>query len=155
MANSSRVPALIEALVTQLDAALDVDVFDGPAFGDDARASWLEIGVDDPELSGGSGLTAASSRMSWAGLGARSRNEEITILCAAWAWTGEDAVSVPRASAYALLAQVEAIIFADPTLGGVALFGIASETTLRQGLSSKGATAAVLFQVEAKARLSA
>lgn len=155
MANTSRVPAVIAALVAQLDAALDVAVFDGPALGDDARASWLEIGVDDPELGGGSGLTAASSRIEWRGLGAKSRDEHITVLCAAWAWTGEDAVSVPRASAYALVAQVEAILFADPSLGGVALFGGMSDLTLRQGLTSKGATAAVLFQVEAKARLSA
>lgn len=155
MANTSRVPALIAQLVAQLDAALDVQVFDGPAFGDDARASWLEIGVDDPEMSGSGGLTAASSRIKWAGLGAKSRDEEISVLCAAWAWTGEDRMSVPRATAYELVAAVEAALFADPSLGGVALFGGLSELTLRQGLTADGATVVVLFQVEAKVRLSA
>lgn len=155
MANTSRVPALIAQLVTQLDAALDVPVSDGPKIGGDADPAWLEIGVDDPELGGGGGLTAASSRIEWTGLGAKSRNEHITVLCAAWAWTGEDLVSVPRATAYDLVAAVEAALFADPSLGGVALFGGVNELTLRQGLTEQGATAAVLFQVEAKARLSA
>lgn len=155
MANTSRVPALIAQLVAQLDAALDVPVFDGPALGDDARSAWLEVGVDDPEMSGSGGLTAASSRIEWRGLGARSRDEHITVLCAAWAWTGEDAVSTPRATAYELVAEVEAILYADPSLGGVALFGGLSDLTLRQGHTADGATAAVLFQVEAKARLSA
>lgn len=152
MANTSRVPALIAQLVTQLDAALAVPVSDGPMLGSEADTAWLEIGVGDPADPDG---TAAKSRFEWRGLGAKSRDENITILCAAWAWTGDDAVSVPRASAYALLAQVEAILFADPSLGGVALFGIASEVTLRQGLGQDGAKAAVLFEVEAKARLSA
>lgn len=155
MANTSRVPALISHLVAQLGSALDVHVSDGPRLGDDALNAWLEIGVDDPELSGGSGLTAASSRMKWAGLGAKSRDEEITIMCAAWAWTGEDSLAVPRLRAYALFAEVEALLYADPSLGGIALFGGVTDPILRQGLTPEGATASVLFQVEAKARLSA
>lgn len=151
MANSSRVPAMIAQLVTQLDAALDVPVFDGPAFGDDARSSWLEVGIGDPNDPEG---VAATSRMEWRGLGARSRDEEIEIFCAAWAWTGDDGLTAPRALAYELAAEAEAALVADPSLGGVALFGGVSELTLRQGYSTEGATVGVMFQVRAKARLS-
>ncbi len=155
MANSSRVPAVIAYLVDYLGGVLSVPVFDGPALGDDARKAWLEVGTDDPEFQGGSSLVSAQSRMEWAGLGARSRDEHVTIHCAAWAWTGDDTLTAPRAVAYAIVAEAEAALVADPSMGGIALYGDVSDLILRQGLTADGALAAVLFQVHCKARLSA
>ncbi|MEU0041318.1 hypothetical protein ABZ063_47185, partial [Streptomyces sp. NPDC006333] len=67
---TSRVPALIDALVSALQAAPDlstVRVVDGPLVTDSAAREWVFVGYDGDDE--GDFITAATIQ-EWAGLGA-------------------------------------------------------------------------------------
>lgn len=110
---TSRIPATINAVVTALRNA-GLKVWDGPVItGDYGDAVY--IGYDgNPEGE----FQSTSGTQSWAGLGAKRRNERFTIFCAVVALVGDSGdVQGSRENAYALLAGVEDALRADPSLG--------------------------------------
>lgn len=151
MADSSRVPAVIDALLAYLPPRLTpTKVVDGPG-ASNTEQPYLLVGVDDPDSEEAS--TAATSRHEAAGMG-KSRDQSITVYCTAVAWTGNEDAKEARDAAYALLAAVEAEISADPTLGGVVFGARVGDDTLRQNTNNRGVEAHVLFTVEARTHLS-
>lgn len=89
--STSRVPAVIDALVGLLEPAVVVPrlLFDGPVLEGDASTD-----DGDAVYVGWSGdledFTAAELEQEWAGLGALRRNETITIRGCCVRWSGDD-----------------------------------------------------------------
>ena len=110
-------------------------------------------GLQDPESL--SAPIGAESQEEWVGIGARQRNEYIVIHCVAEAWAGGTDVRTVRLAAYGILAAVEVLLQADPTLGGRVLFTDNSMPTrqLRQNNTADGQVARVYFSIKAKARI--
>lgn len=150
----SAVPALLDALVSTLTAALPTrTVFDGPGVTDDAVTDYVMVGVADPDAD--TPDDAVETTVEWAGLGANSRYEHITVRCVAVSWTGDVDVKGVRDRAYASFAAAEQTLTADPSLGDVARFGgLASDHSLRQNVDADGSVAWVLFALQFTARLS-
>lgn len=117
MSASSRVPGLIDAFVAALEGAAglsDVKVVDGPLVSDSAAGAWVFVGYDgDPE---GDYVTAQTTQQ-WAGLGAKAKNEDIVLTGAVLVKQGATKVKPCRDRAFAVFAQVEAVVRADPALG--------------------------------------
>lgn len=117
MTASSRVPALIDAFLAALtaDAGLTgVQVVDGPLVTDSAATEWVFVGYDaDPE---GEYMTAQTTQQ-WAGLGAKAKNEDITLTGAVLVQQGSTAVKPCRDRTFAIFAEVESVVRANPSLG--------------------------------------
>jgi hypothetical protein len=111
----SKVPVVLPALLTLVRAAplTAVQIYDGPfATGDPSDA--IHIGYDgDPD----SDTEAVTSDQAWAGLGAKSRDETITITSAVYLLNGAADVATARARGYELLAAVEEAIHPLPAMG--------------------------------------
>lgn len=106
---------LIDALVDVLTEALtDIQVYDGTGISADP-GDYLMIGVSDPDESQ---PQAFESRQEWAGIGARARNEEGTINCAALSWNGDADAKLARAGVKRVTSAVEDALRDDPNLGG-------------------------------------
>lgn len=153
MAATSRIPALIDYLVTAFtnaatlgQATPPVDVFDGPPTTDDPSPLALYVGVDDAFAD--SAPTGATSEQVRQGL-ANKRQETVTIHCTAVAWSGASDMRAVRTSAFAILAAAEDIIRLNTDgfggNAGGALPGV-SGIALQQN-NAGGATAQVAFTV--------
>jgi hypothetical protein len=118
---ASRVPAVIDALVTILTAAdLGAPIWDGPiTTGDPSDAVY--IGYDaDPQ---GGEEQGAEVQQGWAGIGTESRDEEGQIMCAVVVLTGNQITGWkgPRDRAYALLDGVNGAIRGTPAKASLGL----------------------------------
>ncbi len=108
---STRVPATIDALVA-LGTAAGATTWDGPVVTGDYNTA-LFIGYDgDPD----GDFLAAEADQEWAGLGAKARDEEFDIICAAVATIG-DSVKIARDAVFAMVALLESALRTDPALG--------------------------------------
>lgn len=118
MATETRYPAAIDALVAALKTAFNgqpVNVWDGPIVtGDFSNAVY--IGYDaDPEAAE---FIAVNSLQSWAGLGAKRRDEELDIICAVLVgFAADENVWKPtRDATFAILDTVGQTLRANPSL---------------------------------------
>ncbi len=159
VSTTSRVPALIDYLVTTFQAAVTlgaatppVTVYDGPVTTADAPGLVLWVGLDDPDNP--AAPTAADSAQSWAGLGKQARDEIVTIYCTAESWSGADDVRTQRLAVYGIVSAVEDIVRTDP-FSGLALFPDPGVTggQLRQNGAVQGGQARVTFQIIFKSRI--
>lgn len=122
MTSSTRVPAVIAALVTRFTAVLatadpPVAVRDGPKVTGEAGPLTLWVGVDDIDTAT---PIAANSEKQWMpGMSRVARTEELTVHCTIQAKSGGDDVPVLRASVASVLAACEDALAADPSLGNV------------------------------------
>lgn len=153
---TSVVPAVLDYLVTTFQAASTlsgVTVYDGPVTTAAAPQRVLWVGLQDPDSA--AAPVGAESQQEWVGLGARQRNELLTVHCVAEAWGGATDVKAMRDAAYNIVAAVEVILQADPTFGGLVLHTDNTAVTrqLRQNNTSAGQVARVYFSIKAKARI--
>ncbi|MGN6404209.1 hypothetical protein [Sinomonas sp.] len=155
---SSRIPAVIDALVTTWKRA-GLTVWDGPVPTDDYRAA-IFVGYD------GSGETsnflAATGKSEWGPMGQRSRDEEFSIACAAVAIGDGTTSKSARDAAFDLIDQADTAIRArpaDPSLGllsGVAPYLMAVirvEDFYQEPTENAGPQARVTFAVDVKTRI--
>lgn len=161
MTVTSRVPALLDYLVTLFSSAATlglatppVTVHDGPATtGLDAPLK-LYVGLSDPDNEGGQ--PAADFQQEWASIGRMGRNETTTVHCCAEAWSGTDDLHTARVAVYGITAAVETLMQGDSTqFGGNVLYpapGFASGT-LVQNNTTVGAVARVPFDLTFKSRI--
>lgn len=115
--STSRVPDLIDALVTALQASpglSDVQVVDGPLVTDSAAQEWVFVGYDGDEEGD---FVTATAQQEWAGIGAKKKNEDITLTGAVLVQRGSTQVRPCRIRTYEVLAAVESVLRADPSLG--------------------------------------
>ena len=152
---TSRVPALIDYLVAQFQAASTLGgasppvlVFDGPPTSADPAPLGVYVGVGD--VFADTPPTAATSEQTAVGL-AQKREELATIHLAAVAWAGTDDMKTVRASAYAIAAAVEDLVRADTALAGLPGAALArpgvTGIVLQQNNTAQGAVAQVSFQI--------
>lgn len=146
--------ALIDRLVDLYREGLpDVNVVDGDTVSGDLGA-WLMVGWDDPD---NDRATAATGAQSWAGLGAKVRDEEGTVTCLVVVTNGNNDLKAARATVKAVTDAVENIHRADPNLGaevpGLLWTGYGTRTELRQWLSTDGAVVTCTFEIAYRARI--
>lgn len=117
MTTPSRVPNLIDNFLTALNAASGLDgvqIVDGPLVSDSAATEMVVVGFDaDPEGE----YEAASTTQTWAGIGAKRKNEEIQLVGAVLVRKGTVKVKPLRDRVFAIFAEVEAVVRADPSMG--------------------------------------
>lgn len=146
---TSRIPAVIDALVSTLTAGLPgVTVIDGPLVnvpdGDYVTVGW----TPDNDTTTGT--------QTWAGVGNRARDEHIEVPCYCDSFSGSTAVSARRAAAFALMAAAENAVRADPSLGGlVSAPGVAEIGTYteRQEQTDAGVAVGVVFHITVTTRI--
>lgn len=108
----TRVDDAILALVAMWTAA-NIATVDGPFVSGDT-GDRLFVGYDgDPE----GDFQAVEGDSDWAGLGAKTRDEEFDIICAAVTRSGHQTATAARAAAIALFQVASAALRADPSLG--------------------------------------
>ncbi|MGH3672194.1 MAG: hypothetical protein ACRDSH_16430 [Pseudonocardiaceae bacterium] len=151
--SSSRAPAAVDALVAAVTAGLpNSPVWDGPVPSGDYR-DGVFIGYDGDPLGERESL---ASTQDWAGIGAKKRTETIDILCAVVAVDGDGVPKKARDAAYALLAAVENVLRADPSLAQTPTPFIAAVTTPRllwDWLETAGLQARITFTVHIETRI--
>jgi hypothetical protein len=156
---TSVIPALIDALLTSARAALQqpeanpaVRVYDG--FGlTEEPGDFLMIGVDDPDVE--TAANSANSEQEWPHVGHVTRDERGEITCAAVSWNGDADPKAARDGAYAITAELEDLLRADPTVGvaGVLWTSFGTSTELTQQQDKDGASAILIFKVAFMARI--
>ena len=161
MTVTSRLPALLTYLVNLFtnDATIGqatppVSVFDGPPTTALDAPLKLYVGLTDPDTDAAE--PAGESQQQWAALGRRGRDETVTIHCVAEAWSGDDSISVVRASVMGVVAAVETLLQADTTqFGGNVLFPDPGITgiVLSQNNTAHGAIARASFDLVFKSRI--
>jgi len=161
MTVTSRVPPLIDYLVALFtnDAPIGqpsppVAVYDGPVVTAAPAQRVLYVGLTDPDSDAME--PAAESQQTWAALGRRARNEQVTIHCVAEAWSGTDTVSAQRTAAAGIVAAVETLLQADTTqFGGLVLFPDPGMATVAwsQNTTANGAIARAAFDLVFRSRI--
>lgn len=116
MTLSSRVPAVLDALVALFRAELDDDVTvtDGPLVTDDTLRNVVCVGWDGDDTGDGQAVEWAQQ---YQGLGAPVKDERIQVTCVAICWDGDDDMTATRTRLYVLFALIEAALRADKSLG--------------------------------------
>ena len=157
---TTAVPDVLDYLVATFTAAPTIGaatppvaVYDGPVTTGEPNQLVLWVGLNDPDSI--AAPIGAESQQEWVGVGARQRNEYVTVHCVAEAWAGTTDVKSIRDDAYRIVAAVEVLLHADPTLGGLVLFtdNTMPQYQLRQNNTANGQLARVAFSIKAKARI--
>lgn len=153
---TTRVPQMIAALVAAFTAAPalgaadpPVPVIDGPKVTGDTGPLALWVGVDD--IATATPISANSEQQWMPGGGRRGRTEQLSVHCTIQAKSGSDDIAPLRAQAAAVLAAAEAVLRADPSLGGVLPNQDAAVTGAewRQYPTSPGMAVRVMFTISA------
>lgn len=154
MTTTSRVPAVIDALVALFRAApalAGVKVVDGPSVTGSPLPEAVYVGYDgDPDNDG----QAVDFAQEWASIGQRAKNETFTVTCAVGVWRGSTGVRPARTRAFEVLAAVEGALRADPSLGlpppSTVAFASGSMAQV-QGTSGMGVR--IAFQIAVQTRI--
>lgn len=149
----SVVPALIDALIAAAQAGGIANVLDGPAISGNAEAGdYLMIGVDDPDNE--TDTFTGAGRQKWAHTGARVRDEEGSITCAAYSWNGDGNQKVARDAVFALAEVVVDAAVALPSMGIANNMWVEpmADHNLTQDQGEWGAMALLVFTIEFQGR---
>lgn len=158
-ATTSRIPEAIDALVTSLTTALGTtaNVVDGPPLSWDniqlpenavSETSFLFIGADP------NSDTSADSQQDFNAAGAVSMDEQITIHCTAFVWSGDEKIKSLRDELFAIMATVDQTIRSDPSLGDAVLYArFAGVDQLSQRQTEDGSDVTATFTVACRAYL--
>lgn len=153
MTLSSRVPAVLDRLVTVFTGVLPADVLvhDGPALTADPAQDVVCVGWDGDDDGDGQ---AVEWTQEWSGLGAGRKAETIEVTCVLICWDGDDDLAATRTRAYQLFAALEAALrtdvgqgFAPPTT--VTITG----GRLHQEQNKNGSEVRVPFTVSVQTRI--
>ncbi len=136
MAQVSAVDAVITALISTLDTALTVPVYDGLESTSAADTDFVLVGDDGAVETVGE--PAATSNQDWSTFELGSRAEEGTVTCAVISQSGDDDLAARRTASKTTMAAVEAALRATENLGGVVAVGGIDTITLHQGRNANG-----------------
>lgn len=147
---TSRVPALIDNFLAALNAAsglAGVQIVDGPEISNSAATEWVIVGFDGDDEGE---YEAASTTQTWAGLGAKAKNEAIDVTCAVVVRKGSTVVKPLRDRVFEIFAEVEAAVRADPALGlPPPTVCAVTDTSFRTPQTSTGLEGRLLFTLAA------
>ena len=152
---TSRGGEFIDASVEMLTvvAVLPVgQVVDGPFVTESDRSEWVFIGYDgNPE----GDFEAVTIEQSWAGLGAKAKNEIDDITCAVVVAAGDHRdIKGARDRVYAIFADVEDAFRANPSLGFTSpTVAELSSGTLHQEQTDSGIQVRFVFNVSIMTRI--
>lgn len=136
MSTTPKLSAVIDALVSTFSQGIaDADVFDGPLAQFPSAKRFLLVGAD--ELGGNDGVVFQTSTQRSPLANGEFLDESGEVTCSAWAWTGsttESAWKPTRDAAFELVNECDALLEADPTLGGVLALGHYLELRTQRGL---------------------
>lgn len=149
--SASKVPTILDTIVSGLDAVISVPVWDGGVVTGDYSQSFVTIGYNG-DIEGT--FVAATVSQPWAGLGAKAKKEVVSIPCAAVFIDGSGSVKVARDGAYALFAVIENYFRGNISLGisSPAITTI-SEYTYYQEPVETGLQARIAFTIEVSVRI--
>lgn len=141
--------AFVTALVSTLDAALTVDVYDGPTVSGSDAASCVVIGARFDDEDNDSGRFSLEYRTD--GGASATMDETLNVNCALRYWTGDSDIAAARAGAFALLQTINDTLRSNASLGVAALLWchIALGDVQQELLS--GAQVTVNFTITARA----
>ena len=153
---TSVIPALLDALVAQAPAYMPagVLVLDGAGLTEDP-SNFLIVGISDLDVGDDLG-EAAEAAHEWVGLGNKARDQKGNVWCVAQAVSGDGVLKTARDAAYAIVAGVENLLRANPTLGVITGGWVRHGTAERfqqDYTTDQGAVARVTFQIYFIARL--
>lgn len=117
---------VIDRLVTVFDAAVAVDVYDGPKPEAVNKPQFVVVGSSGDDEDG----AAADLTPSDTGPGGWL-DETGEIICSAWSWSGGTDVATRRSEALSLAESCLSALHADRTLGGLLVVPGAVTSTLR------------------------
>jgi hypothetical protein len=146
---SSLLPTVVDALVSILDTALAIPVYDG----------GLKQTVDPAALTIGATVDAGEFEwhQEWTTLAAatRPREETFDVPGALWATSGDPAFKPLRDQIYGYWATVEATLRANPTFGisTNSLRTLLAPSKYMQSRSPKGVVCRIDFTIRVKARI--
>jgi hypothetical protein len=141
--------AFVTALVSALDAALDVDVYDGPTVSGSDAASCVVIGARFDDDDTDSGRFSLEYRTD--GGASATMDETLNVNCALRYWLGDPDIAAARAGAFALLEDISDTLRGNASLGvAVLLWCHVSVGDVSQELIS-GAQVTVNFTITARA----
>lgn len=147
---SSRIPAAIDALHALAAAALtEVDVNNGPALTSD-YADKLSVGYAGIE---NSEVVSFDQEQAGHARGAHPRKEVFFISNVINAGSGDDDMSARRNRAFEILAELEAALRLNPSMGIPGLTAQIADGSLLQDRGEKGMFAALLFRVRCKSHI--
>lgn len=144
MAWGSSVPAALTALVTTLDAGLDVRVLDTTVVSDAATRETVNVGYQSPDQ------PAVEAQNTPEGYGGSPDRELYTVNCAVRVLKAKDIVTA-RARAFELFGQAGALIKADPRLGGAVMRASVGVWSMLPQAGQGGALVEILFGVDCDA----
>jgi hypothetical protein len=147
---SSSIPAALDALYSSFVASnslAGVQITDGAPMTDLA-SDFITVGwtpYDD---------AAAASQQVPAQLGQLRRQEEFVINCYADSYSGDASTSTRRARVFALVDACDAVLVADPTLGGaLTQYALLTSVDLRQERSERGLSIGAVFRITCRTRI--
>lgn len=150
MTSASALPAFIAKLVSVFDAAVTVEVYDGPPITDANKQAYVAVGWDGVDADGGD---AATFEQSLAYVGSLVKNESATVTCVAVSWSGGIDWSAERALVFGYVSTCEqalraAIAAHDADLDGFDVYEVTSGSLAYERDPSDGnVTARVPFTV--------
>lgn len=146
---TSRVGAVIDALVTTLDAGTAAAVYDGPPVTSDAPGDYVLVGCNEDLES------RIPLDQTFAGLGRAARDETGDIPVTIVAVSGGTSIKTVRDRALVILGELENALRTDPTLGGAVQSGWLHVTSgeVVQVQNTSGCRAAIPLVVSYKARI--
>lgn len=164
--STSAVPAVIDYLVATSKASpqlgssttAPVVIYDGAPIDGAWPPLALYIGADSNYVLSPSTTpipVAAVSQQSWVGLGARKRDEKLTIHCVIEAHLGDTLMKVARDAAHSVMSAFEDMTRLDANAGGNVLYtdpGVTNATWI-QGQTSDGARVLISFDFSCDARI--
>ncbi len=143
--SGSRWAAVVDAVVTLLDAQLSQTVFDGVPVTSDYITDAVIIGNQPGKDDGAAGLITQDYHE--VGVGAK-RDEKGEIRCAAMSQTGDDTLATVRRNVLATVAAVEAALRASVNLGLADLLYVEVQTgEMFQGATTRGVFAECRFTI--------
>ena len=141
---------VIEALTLLWGSALDVGVYDGPSLSADGVGCFVMVGYDPIARDG----EAAAAQQEYVNIGGGHRkNEAGTVRVTVAAWSGDSSTTTRRQKVAGLLADAEAALRADLSLGGLVLWSGVTRTDLNQFLTEQGNQVYARFDVAYTARI--
>lgn len=146
--STSLIPTVLANLVTLLDAALSIEVTDGPP-GQNSPEDGLFIGATDED-------NTIPFAQRWAGQGHIAKDESFEIPNLLYASSGDAGFAEQRTDAFANLALIETVLRSNPTLGIStnalrAQFGTSGEVVQIHG--NKGPVCRVRFTINIEGRI--
>lgn len=147
---TSVVPAVLDALYDLAKNALpDIIVQDGMDVTDDP-GDYLMVGIQDPEAE--VPVAATSSETQQAFGSTKPRQETGVVYLTAFSWNGDGDQKAARDAVYATAGALADLLRPNAlAVAGVMTAGYGESTTYRQGPTTFGVAAELLFSVEFRA----